>query len=69
MGTMLILDFEPNYCLYKCLISEMIHIKAQTNGLNCNEDSELLGDSYYNLLEILITIFKYPLFTLSVYII
>jgi len=47
----------------------MIHIKTQTNGFNCNEDSELLGDSYYNLLEILITIFKYTLFILSVYII
>jgi len=44
----------------------MIRIKVQTNGLNYNEDLELLGDSYYNLLEILITIFKYTLF-MSVY--
>jgi len=28
----------------------MIHIKSQKNGINLNEDTELLEDSYFNLL-------------------
>ena len=43
-----ILDFETNY--YKRLISEMIHIKLQTNGINCMEDTDLLDSEYSNLL-------------------
>jgi hypothetical protein len=43
-----ILDFETNY--YKRLISEMIHIKLQTNGINCMEDTDLLDSGYSNLL-------------------
>jgi len=34
-----ILDFEP----YKILISEMIHIREQKNGLNLKKDTELRG--------------------------
>jgi len=43
-----ILDHENNY--YKRLISETIHIKQQNNGLNFNEDTELLDKSYFPLL-------------------
>ena len=43
-----ILDCETNY--YKRLISEMIHIKLQTNGINYMEDTELLYSGYSNLL-------------------
>src|ERR1700739_4330878 len=43
-----ILDCETNY--YKRLISEMIHIKLQTNGINYMEDTELLDSGYSNLL-------------------
>jgi hypothetical protein len=43
-----ILDFETNY--YKRLISEMIHIKLQTNGINCMEDTVLLDGAYSALL-------------------
>ena len=43
-----ILDRETNY--YKRLISEMIHIKLQTNGINYMEDTELLDSGYSNLL-------------------
>ncbi|XP_077273242.1 uncharacterized protein LOC143903487 [Temnothorax americanus] len=43
-----ILDFETNY--YKRLISEMIHIKEQKNGINSNKDTELLDGSYFNIL-------------------
>ena len=43
-----ILDRETNY--YERLISEMIHIKLQTNGINYMEDTELLDSGYSNLL-------------------
>jgi len=41
------MDFEINY--YKRLISEMIYIKTQENGLNSVNNSECLF-SYFNLL-------------------
>ncbi|XP_024893281.1 uncharacterized protein LOC112468378 [Temnothorax curvispinosus] len=44
----LILDFETNY--HKRLISEMIHIKEQKNGINSNKDTELLDGSYFSIL-------------------
>jgi len=43
-----ILDFENNY--FKRLISEMIYIKTQENGLNSMDDIECLDSSYFNLL-------------------
>lgn len=46
-----ILDFEPNY--HKRLISEMIHIKEQKMGINSKKDTELLYDSYSDILDIL----------------
>jgi len=39
-----ILDNE--YAWYRRIISEMIHIKTQTNGLNKQSDTEMLSDSY-----------------------
>jgi len=42
-----ILDFEQNY--HKRMISEMIHIKTQKNGIN-SVDIECLDSSYFNLL-------------------
>ena len=47
-----ILDTEPKY--YKRLISEMIHIKEQNNGLNLQKDTELLNESYFDLLDRLV---------------
>jgi len=44
-----ILDTEPFY--YKRIISEMLHIKEQTNGINCNNDTELLDGSYFPILK------------------
>jgi len=44
-----ILDSEPHY--HKRLISEMIHIKQQKNGINLNNDTELLDDAYYDILD------------------
>jgi len=44
-----ILDFEPYY--YKRLISEMIHIRKQKNGLNLKKDTELLKESYFDILD------------------
>jgi len=44
-----ILDSESNY--NKRLISEMLHIKEQSNGINLMK--EFLDDSYYCLLDIL----------------
>lgn len=44
-----ILDVEANY--HKRLISEMLHIKEQCNGLNSNKDTELFNDSYFDILE------------------
>jgi len=43
-----IMDYETNY--FKRLISEMIHIKTQENGLNSMDDIECLDSSYFNLL-------------------
>jgi len=43
-----IMDFETNY--YKRLISEMIYIKTQENGLNSVGDIKCLDSSYFNLL-------------------
>jgi len=43
-----IMDYETNY--FKRLISEMIHIKTQDNGLNSVDDIECLDSSYFNLL-------------------
>jgi len=43
-----IMDYETNY--FKRLISEMIHIKTQDNGLNPMEDIKCLDSSYFNLL-------------------
>ncbi|KYN20105.1 hypothetical protein ALC57_07533 [Trachymyrmex cornetzi] len=44
-----ILDHETNF--KKRLISEMIHIKGQTNGINLIKDTELLDKSYLNIIE------------------
>jgi len=46
-----ILDAESNY--YKRCVSEMLHIKEQPNGLNAQSDTELLDDSYFNILDVL----------------
>jgi len=43
-----ILDTKSNY--NKRLISEMLHIKEQTNGINSQKDTEFLDESYYCLL-------------------
>jgi len=45
-----ILDSEPNY--KKRLISEMIHIKQQNNGINSHKDTEFLHDTYFHLLDL-----------------
>jgi len=37
----------------KELISEMIHIKEQKNGLNLSRNMELLDESHFNILDIL----------------
>jgi len=43
-----ILDREPRF--YKRIISEMIHIKEQNFSLNLNSDTELLDESYFDIL-------------------
>jgi len=43
-----IIDYETNY--FKRLISEIIHIKIQDNGLNSVDDIKCLNSSYFNLL-------------------
>ena len=43
-----ILDHERNY--YKRLISEMLHIKEQKNGINLKKDTEDLNEAYYDIL-------------------
>jgi len=48
-----ILDSEPNY--NRRLISEMLHIKEQTNEINLKKDTEFLDESYFNLLDTLST--------------
>jgi len=45
-----ILDSESNY--NKLLISEMLQIKEQTNGINLIKDTEFLDESYYCLLDV-----------------
>ena len=42
-----ILDFEPNN--NKRLISEMIHINEQQNGINLKTDTDLLDDCYISI--------------------
>jgi len=44
-----ILDTEPNY--NKRLISEMLHIKEQSNSINSQTDTEFLDDAYFSLLD------------------
>jgi len=44
-----ILDTERNY--FKRSISEMIHIREQSFGLNAQKDTELLDSAYYDILE------------------
>jgi len=43
-----ILDYESKY--FKRIVSEMIHIKEQTVSLNLNSDTELLDESYFDIL-------------------
>jgi len=43
-----IIDHKSNY--YKRLVSEMIYIKSQKNGINLVKDIKLLDPSYFNLL-------------------
>jgi len=43
-----ILDSESKF--YKRITSEMIHIKEQKVGLNLNSDTELLDESYFDIL-------------------
>lgn len=44
-----ILGHEPKY--QKRLISEIIRIKEQPNGLNLNEATELLDELYFGILK------------------
>jgi len=44
-----ILDSEPSW--YKRIISEMIHIKMQSCGLNKQSDTDMLSDSYYPIIQ------------------
>jgi len=44
-----ILDSESSW--YKRIISEMIHIKMQSYGLNKQSDTEILSDSYYPIIQ------------------
>jgi len=44
-----ILDRENNY--FKRLISEMIHIKEQSHGLNSQKDIEFLDSAYFDILD------------------
>jgi len=47
------MDHESRY--YKRIISKMIHIKEQKVSLNLNSDTELLDDSYFDILNELIS--------------
>jgi len=47
-NNMRIMDRESNY--FKRIVSEMIHIKEQKAGLNLNSDTELLNESYFDIL-------------------
>jgi len=42
------MDRESNY--FKRIVSEMIHIKEQKAGLNLNSDTDLLNESYFDIL-------------------
>jgi len=44
-----ILDSESKF--YKRIISEMIYIKEQKTSLNLNSDTELLDESYFDILK------------------
>jgi len=44
-----ILDTEANF--YKRSVSEMLHIKEQSNGLNAQKDTELLDNAYSDVLD------------------
>jgi len=47
-----VLDEEINYVKYnKRLISEMIHIKKQKQGLNLKKDTDLLHPIYHELFD------------------
>jgi len=48
-GNVRILDNESAW--YRRIISEMIYIKTQTNGLNKQSDTEMLSDSYNLILQ------------------
>jgi len=48
-----ILDNETSW--YKRIISEMIHIKMQTKGINKQSDTEILSDSYTPIINHIIT--------------
>jgi len=43
-----IIDHEHNY--HEKMISEMIHIKKQNNSLNCINDTDLLDECYFDIL-------------------
>ena len=43
-----ILEIEHNY--KKKLITQMIHIKEQKNGINCTKDIKLLDGAYLDIL-------------------
>jgi len=44
-----ILDCEPRF--YKRIVSEMIHIKEQKVSLNLNSDTELLDETYFDIIK------------------
>jgi len=46
-----ILDIESNY--YKRAVSEMLHIKEQSNSINAQKDMELLDNAYFHVLDML----------------
>jgi len=46
-----ILDTESNY--YKRAVSEMLHIKEQSNSINAQKDTELLDNAYFDILDML----------------
>jgi len=46
-----IVDTEPSYG--KRILSEMIHIKKQSHGLNKQSDTELLSDAYLPIIKLL----------------
>jgi len=42
------MNHEPSY--FKRIVSKMIHIKKQKVSLNLNSDTELLDESYFDIL-------------------